>query len=51
MSTTHKNVIKEKNKVLLSIETDTVVYPRTVMIHMGNAMFANRTMMGVGWLN
>lgn len=51
MCTTHKYIIEEEDKVLLGIETDAVIHPWTVMIHMCDTALADRTMMGMRWLD
>jgi hypothetical protein len=43
---THPRVDQKQNKMLEIAGTDTIVHPRTVMIHSGNTAIANSAMMG-----
>lgn len=45
MAAAKEYIEEEEYEMLLSVETDTVVDPRTVMIHPSDATFADRTVM------
>ena len=51
MSTAVENVEEEQNEVLLGVETNTIIDPRTVVIHLGYASLTDRAMMRVRWLD
>ena len=50
MATAIKDVNEEENEMLLCIVTDTIVHPRTMMIHSGDTVLADRAVMTVGRL-
>jgi hypothetical protein len=45
MATSEENVNQKETEVLLIVIPDTVIHPRTVVIHMSNTSFASRAMM------
>ena len=51
MSTAVENVEEEQNEVLLGVETNAIIDPRTVVIHLGYASLTDRAMMRVRWLD
>lgn len=44
MCTAYEHIDQEENEVLLVVVADTVIDPRTVVVHSGNTTFASRTM-------
>jgi len=45
MTTSKENINQKEAEVLLIVITYTVIHPWTVVVHMSNTSFANRTMM------
>lgn len=51
MASADEHVDQEKQEVFLVEETDTVVDPRAVMVHSGNAVLADGAVMAAGRLH
>lgn len=51
MSTAQEYIEQEQYKVLLCVESNTVIDPWAVMIHFGHTSLASWAMMWVGWLD
>ena len=51
VTTTHHQVKHEKEEIALVLHTDTIIDPRTVVIHKVNAAVADGAVMGSGRFN